>query len=94
MVLKPEFVVLDEPTSALDLSVQAQIIELLKNLQQKLGLSYMFISHDLRVVRAIAHNLIVMHKGVVVEQGVTSQIFDHPQESYTKTLINAAFMKG
>lgn len=93
MVLKPRFVVLDEPTSALDLSVQAQIIELLKDLQRKYGLSYMFISHDLRVVKAIAHQIIVMHKGVVVEQGDTARIFDRPEHEYTKTLINAAFMK-
>ena len=94
MVLRPRFVVLDEPTSALDLSVQAQIIELLKDLQHKYGLSYMFISHDLRVVKAIAHQIIVMHKGIIVEQGNSAQIFDAPQHEYTKTLIAAAFMKA
>jgi microcin C transport system ATP-binding protein len=93
MVLRPRFVVLDEPTSALDLSVQAQIIDLLKKLQQKYGLSYMFISHDLRVVRAIAHQLIVMRKGVIVEQGETAQVFAQPRHDYTRTLINAAFLE-
>jgi len=93
MVLRPRFIVLDEPTSALDLSVQAQIIDLLKSLQKKYGLSYMFISHDLRVVKAIAHQIIVMHKGIVVEQGDTAHIFAHPAHEYTRTLINAAFMK-
>jgi len=93
MVLHPRFLVLDEPTSALDLSAQAQIIDLLRNLQQKYGLSYMFISHDLRVVKAIAHTILVMRGGKVVEQGSTSQIFDSPQHDYTRTLIKAAFMK-
>jgi microcin C transport system ATP-binding protein len=92
MVLKPNFVVLDEPTSALDLSIQAQIIDLLKHLQVKYGLSMMFISHDLRVVRAIAHQMIVMHKGVVVEAGQTEAIFARPQHGYTQKLINAAFL--
>ena len=94
MVLKPAFVVLDEPTSALDLSVQAQIIELLKNLQKKYALSLMFISHDLRVVKAIAHHIIVMHKGIIVEQGDSARIFNNPQHDYTKQLMDAAFMKG
>jgi microcin C transport system ATP-binding protein len=92
MVLKPDFVVLDEPTSALDLSIQAQIIDLLKKLQEKYGLSTMFISHDLRVVKAIAHRVIVMHKGVIVEQGDTQTIFEKPQHEYTRSLIEAAFM--
>jgi len=93
MVLKPRFVVLDEPTSALDLSVQVQIIELLKKLQSKHGLSYMFISHDLRVVKAIAHRIIVMRGGTIVEQGDTAAIFAQPQHEYTRALIEAAFMK-
>ncbi len=93
MVLKPAFVVLDEPTSALDLSVQAQIIELLKNLQAKYALSLMFISHDLRVVKAIAHHIIVMHKGVIVEQGDSARIFGAPTHEYTRTLIDAAFIR-
>ena len=90
MVLNPEFVVLDEPTSALDLSVQAQIVDLLRELQEKYTLSYMFISHDLRVVRAMAHELIVMKDGKVVESGSAKEIFDSPQEDYTKTLLEAA----
>ncbi len=90
MVLKPKFVILDEPTSALDMSVQAQIIDLLRNLQQKHNLAYMFISHDLRVIKAISHQVIVMKNGKVVESGPTQQIFEHPREEYTKTLIAAA----
>ena len=92
MVLRPTFIVLDEPTSALDLSVQAQIIDLLKNLQAKYALSLMFISHDLRVVKAIAHHIIVMHHGVIVEQGDAKSIFEQPKQDYTRALINAAFM--
>ncbi|MCE9507045.1 MAG: ABC transporter ATP-binding protein [Alphaproteobacteria bacterium] len=90
MVLNPKFVILDEPTSALDMSVQAQIIDLLRNLQQKHNLAYMFISHDLRVIRAISHQVIVMKNGKVVESGDAKQIFDNPREAYTKTLIAAA----
>jgi len=94
MVLKPNLVILDEPTSALDLTVQTQIIDLLKNLQLKYGLSYMFISHDLRVVKAISHHIIVMRGGKIVEHGTTHQIFAAPREDYTQTLINAAFLKS
>jgi len=94
MVLKPKFVVLDEPTSALDLTIQTQIIELLKRFQQQQGLAYAFISHDLRVVKAISHRIAVMHKGKVVEYGDTKTIFDAPKEAYTKTLIDAAFLKS
>ena len=90
MVLKPKFVILDEPTSALDMSVQAQIIDLLRNLQQKHNLAYMFISHDLRVIKAISHEVIVMKNGKVVESGPTQQIFTQPQQDYTKALIAAA----
>jgi len=90
MVLNPKFVILDEPTSALDMSVQAQIVDLLRDLQQKHNLAYMFISHDLRVVRAMSHQVVVMRNGVVVEAGTTEQIFDHPREDYTKALIAAA----
>ena len=91
MVLKPRFMVLDEPTSALDMSVQAQIVELLRDLQRRHGLAYLFISHDLKVVRALAHDLIVMKDGKVVEQGPADQVFDQPSESYTRALMTAAF---
>jgi microcin C transport system ATP-binding protein len=93
MVLKPKLVVLDEPTSALDLTVQSQIIELLKKFQREQGTSFIFISHDLRVIRAIAHRIVVMKNGRVVEEGETQAIFDHPQQEYTKKLIEAAFLK-
>ena len=91
MVLKPRFVVLDEPTSALDMSVQAQIVDLLRDLQQRHKLAYLFISHDLKVVRALADEVIVMRQGKVVEQGPADRVFDAPQEAYTKALIVAAF---
>ena len=91
MALKPRFVVLDEPTSALDKTVQAQIVELLLQLQERHGLAYLFISHDLKVVRALASELIVMKEGLVVEQGPTQQVFAAPQEPYTRALIAAAF---
>ncbi len=94
MVLKPKFVVLDEPTSALDLSVQSQIIELLRDLQKRYSLTYIFISHDLRVMRAIAHNILILHKGKVVEYGTTAAIFSAPKHDYTKTLIEAAMIEG
>ncbi|MFA5592539.1 MAG: ABC transporter ATP-binding protein [Micavibrio sp.] len=90
MVLEPKFVVLDEPTSALDVSVQSQIVDLLRELQARHNLAYLFISHDLRVVRAMAHDLIVMRHGKVVESGPAAQIFESPQQDYTKTLIDAA----
>ncbi len=91
LVLKPKFIVLDEPTSALDMSVQAQIVELLRDLQKKYNLAYMFISHDLKVVRALAHDVVVMKDGRVVEQGPAERIFDDPQEPYTQALLAAAF---
>jgi len=91
MALKPDFVVLDEPTSALDMSVQAQIVDLLRDLQQRHDLAYLFISHDLKVVRALADEVIVMRNGKVVEQGSSDQIFDDPQTDYTKALMAAAF---
>ena len=91
MVLEPKFVMLDEPTSALDRSVQAQIVDLLRNLQQARGLSYLFISHDLRVVRALANYVIVMKSGRIVEQGPADAIFDSPQQPYTQALLAAAF---
>jgi microcin C transport system ATP-binding protein len=91
MVLKPRFVVLDEPTSALDMSVQAQIVDLLRKLQDRHGLGYLFISHDLKVVRALAHRLIVLRHGEVVEEGEASHIFANPQQAYTRDLMAAAF---
>jgi microcin C transport system ATP-binding protein len=90
MVLRPRFVVLDEPTSALDMSVQAQIVDLLRDLQRKHNLTYLFISHDLKVVRAMADEVIVLKDGKVVEHGTAAQIFRNPQDPYTKALISAA----
>jgi microcin C transport system ATP-binding protein len=91
MVLKPRFVMLDEPTSALDMSVQAQVVDLLRDLQRRHRLAYLFISHDLKVVRALANQVIVMRHGKVVEAGSAEQIFEDPQTDYTKALIAAAF---
>ncbi|MCV0395026.1 MAG: ABC transporter ATP-binding protein [Rhizobiaceae bacterium] len=91
MVLKPRFVMLDEPTSALDMSVQAQVVDLLRDLQKKHDLAYLFISHDLKVIRALANEVIVMRGGKVVEAGPAEQIFENPREDYTKALIAAAF---
>jgi microcin C transport system ATP-binding protein len=91
MVLKPRFVVLDEPTSALDMSVQAQIVTLLRRLQQAHGLAYLFISHDLKVVRALAHRIVVLRAGKVVEQGDAETVFARPREAYTQALMTAAF---
>ncbi len=91
MILKPELVVLDEPTSALDRTVQSQVLDLLKDLQQKYKLTYLFISHDLAVVKAISHQLIVLKQGNVVEQGAAESIFANPEHAYTKDLMEAAF---
>ena len=90
MILKPAFVVLDEPTSALDLSVQAQIVELLRELQRKHRIAFLFISHDMKVVRALSHYVMVMRAGKVVEQGTVPNIFDSPEHDYTKALMAAA----
>jgi len=90
MVLAPEFLVLDEPTSALDVSVQAEIVDLLRELQAKHNLSYMFISHDLRVVRAMSHSILVMKDGKIIEHGSAADIFKDPQEPYTQALFDAA----
>ncbi|MEI9409166.1 ABC transporter ATP-binding protein [Mesorhizobium salmacidum] len=91
MVLNPRFVMLDEPTSALDMSVQAQVVDLLRNLQAKHDLAYLFISHDLKVIRALANDVIVMRNGQIVEAGPSEQIFGNPQTDYTRALISAAF---
>ncbi len=91
IVLKPRFIMLDEPTSALDMSVQAQVVDLLRGLQEKHRLAYLFISHDLRVVRALANEVIVMRNGHVVEHGPAGQIFESPRTDYTKALMAAAF---
>jgi len=89
MVLEPSFVVLDEPTSALDMSVQAQIVDLLRELQARHGLAYLFISHDLRVVRALSDQVIVMRAGAIVEQGPTERVLFAPQAQYTRDLLEA-----
>ena len=91
MVLKPRFVVLDEPTSALDMSVQAQVVDLLRELQARHRLAYLFISHDLKVIRAVSDEILVMRDGRVVEQGPTERIFEHPEQAYTRALMAAAF---
>jgi microcin C transport system ATP-binding protein len=91
LVLKPRFIVLDEPTSALDVSVQAQIVGLLRELQARHKLSYLFISHDLAVVRALADSLVVMKDGLVVEAGPAEQVFTAPKTPYTRALMAAAF---
>ncbi len=91
IILKPKVVVLDEPTSALDRSVQKQIVDLLRDLQQKNGLAYLFISHDLAVIRALSDHIMVMKNGRVVEEGATDAIFDNPQQTYTQELMKAAF---
>ncbi|CAN7439820.1 ABC transporter ATP-binding protein [Devosia sp. Root413D1] len=91
IALEPEFILLDEPTSALDLSVQAQIIELLRKLQAEKGLSYLFISHDLKVVKALCHRVMVMQYGKIVEQGPVSEVLENPKTEYTSRLVRAAF---
>jgi microcin C transport system ATP-binding protein len=90
LILKPKLIVLDEPTSALDMSVQAQMVDLLRDLQKKHGFTYFFISHDLRVIRAMSDRVIVMRGGKVVEKGTAQQIFEAPREDYTKALLAAA----
>lgn len=91
LILKPKLVILDEPTSALDMSVQAQIVDLLRGLQSRHNLTYLFISHDLKVVRALSNQVIVMKDGVIVESGSSDQIFEEPKTEYTRALISAAF---
>jgi microcin C transport system ATP-binding protein len=94
MILRPRLLVLDEPTSALDMTVQVQIVALLRDLQRKFGLAYIFISHDLKVVRALAHRVVVMKDGDVVETGTAEEIFAAPRAEYTRTLLAAAFPQG
>jgi microcin C transport system ATP-binding protein len=91
MVLEPRFVLLDEPTSALDMSVQAQIVDLLRDLQRRHNLAYLFISHDLKVVRALANYVFVLKNGKLVEEGAADTVFTNPQAAYTKALLAAAF---
>ena len=87
LVLRPDVIVLDEPTSALDVTVQADIVEVLLSLQANLGLTYVFVSHDLALVRQLAHTVSVMHRGRIVEHGAVGEIFDHPQQPYTRSLL-------
>jgi microcin C transport system ATP-binding protein len=87
LVLNPKLIILDEPTSALDLSVQSQIIDLLRKLQEEYGLSYLFISHDLRVIKALSHRVMVMKDGAIVEAGTAAEVFNNPQQAYTKALV-------
>jgi microcin C transport system ATP-binding protein len=91
MALKPQLVVLDEPTSALDMSVQSQIVDLLRGLQERYNLAYIFISHDLKVVRALSHRVLVMRSGVIVEEGEGEAVFENPQTEYARALMAAAF---
>jgi microcin C transport system ATP-binding protein len=92
VILEPQLILLDEPTSALDVSVQKQVLELLKHLQVKHRMSYLFISHDLKVIRAMSHRIIVMQQGQFIEQGETEQLFNNPQHPYTKTLLRASLL--
>ena len=91
IILKPSLIILDEPTSALDKTVQVQIVNLLKDLQEKYGLTYIFISHDLKVIKALSHNIVVMRNGNIVEEGKSSDIFTDPKNEYAKALLKAAF---
>ncbi|MDH5371216.1 MAG: ATP-binding cassette domain-containing protein, partial [Gammaproteobacteria bacterium] len=93
VVLEPKLILLDEPTSALDVSVQKQVLSLLKQLQENHNISYLFITHDLRVIRAMAHKVIVMRHGKVIEEGDTEKIFEHPTNEYTKTLLQASLFR-
>ena len=90
VVLEPKLILLDEPTSALDVSVQKQVLELLRGFQVTHGLSYLFITHDLKVIRAMAHRVMVMRGGRVVEAGDTEQLFTAPRHEYTQTLLHAS----
>jgi len=92
MVLRPKLVILDEPTSALDMTVQVQIVDLLRDLQRRYGLAYIFISHDLKVVRAMSHRVMVMKRGDIIEEGDAEQIFTRASTEYTKALVDAAMI--
>jgi microcin C transport system ATP-binding protein len=92
MVLRPKLVILDEPTSALDMTVQVQIVDLLRDLQRRYGLAYIFISHDLKVVRAMSHRVMVMKRGDIIEEEGADQIFTNPSTEYTKALVDAAMI--
>jgi microcin C transport system ATP-binding protein len=94
IILEPKLILLDEPTSALDVSVQKQVLELLRKLQVKHNISYLFITHDLKVVRAISHRLVVMQTGKLIEQGSTEEVFNRPQHPYTQALLQAALFKN
>ncbi len=91
LVLKPDFIVLDEPTSSLDRSIQFQVVELLRTLQERHGLTYLFISHDLKVVKSLCHEIVIMKAGKIVEQGPAADIFTAPQHEYTRELLKTAF---
>jgi microcin C transport system ATP-binding protein len=91
VILEPKLVVLDEPTSALDVSIQQQVLELLVRLQQRHRMAYLLITHDLAVIQAMAHRVMVMHQGKVIESGVTQQVLENPKTDYTRALIRAAF---
>ena len=90
LVMNPDFIILDEPTSALDRSIQIQVINLLKNLQEEYGLTYLFISHDLKVIRSMSDYIFVMKDGMIVESGSSDCVFEEPKEDYTKKLLSAA----
>jgi microcin C transport system ATP-binding protein len=94
LVLRPQLIVLDEPTSALDRTIQKQVIDLLRELQSKYGLSYLFISHDLAVIKAISHRVMVMRQGELIESGSTEQIFSSPRSAYTQALIAASGLEN
>jgi len=93
VVLEPKLILLDEPTSALDVSVQRQVLDLLSELQRRHGMSYIFISHDLTVIRAMAHRIVVMRQGRIVEEGETEALFNAPREAYTQQLLRASLLR-
>ena len=90
LIMNPSFMILDEPTSALDRSIQIQVIDLLKSIQDEYGLTYLFISHDLKVIRSMSDYIFVMKNGEIVESGISEEVFDEPKEEYTKKLLTAA----